>query len=255
MRAEGSGEVLELLELLFRHGFNMEPGIFRTLATVWFARRQRGWLLRYSERKDFEVSRWLNAFHVPGSNSDESSEEFGAFVHSLVQGVKEGRYFVSSKLLKRLSAPGRNGEKIYVEHAVPLRVLSEIIERRLERLPMIKSGSSGEVKVRVAVRGREIRRVLERYFTLGWMLASEKKCAVPHDRMSGCVDLLRIRKFERNENGRKNYLNDPRFSRYFLRCKWAEFGASRRGRVLSGFELDEEVVVCDWRKLNALLQQ
>lgn len=64
MRTLGSDDVLELLELLFRHRFNKESHKDLELLLPYGLRVVREVGCYAIRRKDFEVSRWLNAFHI-----------------------------------------------------------------------------------------------------------------------------------------------------------------------------------------------
>lgn len=203
-----------------------ETGFFRTLVSIWFAHAKGEWLLERHRRHGVNKARWLNVFHPP--TDDQEHRRLLAVINT---GIKEGRFFVSNKLRRRLAKRTHSNNpdhRIFVEHAVPIGVLKEMICCKLQLT------EAGDLQLSKNV----IKQVLERHFTLGWMLRSEKKRARPERSMPRDVDLSCASRlcghrrcgFTSNKNLRKNYRADKHFSRYYTRPLKA-----KRATLVSGF--------------------
>jgi hypothetical protein len=209
-----------MLSIAFRSKTAGEDGLFRSLASLWFAHRYGGWMLRLTRDKE-ERGRWLNSFELGDCNLDQLRD-------TLDKGLHEGHFFVSEELRRALRHRGHDNVRVYVEHAVPLCVLRSLIESRVR-------GTRSERKV-AAVASR----VLERHFTLGWILEKEKVLAKPQKAMPKGVEVCPPTCECRNARGwkrrKRRYGSDPNWSRYWVDEVRDGTSIARRQRLLKPHE-------------------
>lgn len=202
--------VLAALDEAYSTGLIHENGHFRFLVSCWFAYKAGGFFLERYKAESTQRVRWLNAFQIPPMGLRS------AMIDAINVSIGEGRFFVSKALREKLELGTEcdPGDRVYVEHAVPLAVLKKMIETKLNNADKKRD------------RSRLIDSVLDRHYALGWMLEGQQKHAIPSKTMPGkhfvcgaagfCEGADCVAITPNRDGVVKNYHADPHFARYWM---------------------------------------